>query len=275
MHVVLFLFSTVLFTLSQCHGAVMGGTKAAVRSHTYIVQVDAARVTPLTAAQRHQLIKLNNGITAMFGWTGWACWSFTLNAGQSTSVYGFGPISVIGTAFSSPTWGSDGLDTSPANSYVEFPIDFINAADSAGTVSAVFANFASNFGVAANNRGPNGWQWNLFTRNNTTQMASALTGGGDAITTQAGGNTNDLQFVSLIRNNLSIKNRWRGTNATMTSSGYTPSDLTSIRVAREGNGYYPVKIALLCLIGVAITDAQHDALELLIKTSVGSSWGLP
>jgi hypothetical protein len=144
----------------------------------------------------------------------------------------------------------------------------------------VSANFSTNVGIISN-RGASGNFWGFSTRNATTQIYSTAnaTGGTNQIVTKAGLNTNSLQFLSWRMDGSANRytTRWNGTNSqSAVISGGTASSRSHFQIGRENAGQYPLKCAfLMTLTNVAITDAQHDALEVIYKETLGQGITLP
>jgi hypothetical protein len=227
------------------------------------------------------------GVKELGLWSSMVCWPLrsTQNAGTGTTAFSLGGLGTYnGTLVNGPTWGSDGIDTSPSTSYIEIPQNFLNGANSVvgqtGSMLGVFANFSTNFGLISN-RGASGNFWVFGTRNLTTQIFSTsnVTGGLNQAVTKAGLNTNSLQFSSWRMDGLANRytTRWNGTNAeSAVVSGGTASSRTNFQIGRENLSQYALKCAFcMTLEGVAISNEQHDALEALYKSTLGIGLSLP
>jgi len=227
------------------------------------------------------------GLRALGLWDDIVCWPLrsAQNAGTGSTAYSLGGLGTYnGTLVNGPTWGTDGIDTSPSNAYIEIPQNFLNGANSivgqTGSMLAVFANFATDFGIISN-RGASGNFWNFGTRNSTTQIyiGSNVTGATNQVITKAGLNTNNLQFASW-RMNGSINRytiRWNGTDSQSNIvSGGTASSRTNFQIGRENLSQFALKCAFCMTVeGLAISNEQHDALEILYKSTLGQGLGLP
>lgn len=220
-------------------------------------------------------------------WNSIVCWPLisTQNAGTGSTAYSLGGLGTYnGTLVNGPTWDIDGIDTSPSNAYIEIPQNFLNGANSivgqTGSMLAVFANFATNFGLISN-RGASGDFWVFGTRNSTTQIFSGsnVTGAANQTVTKAGLNTNSLQFASWKMDGSANRftTRWNGTNAqSAVVSGGTASSRTNFQIGRENLSQYALKCAFCMTVeGLAISNEQHDALEILYKSTLGQELGLP
>jgi hypothetical protein len=227
------------------------------------------------------------GVKELGLWSNMVCWPLrsTQNAGTGTTAYSLGGLGTFdGELIDGPTWNSDGINTSPTNSYIRINQDFLNGTNSlvnlSGSMLGVFANFSTNFGLISN-RGASGNFWGFGTRNSTTQIYSTsnATGGTNQIVTKAGLNTNNLQFSSWRMDGSANRytTRWNGTNAqSAVISGGAASSRSHFQIGRENTGQYALKCAfLMTLTNVAITDAQHDALEVIYKDTLGQGITLP
>lgn len=220
-------------------------------------------------------------------WSSMVCWPLrsAQNAGTGSTAYSLGGFGTYnGTLVNGPTWGGDGIDTSPSNAYIEIPQNFLNGANSivgqTGSMLGVFSNFSTNFGIISN-RGSSGNFWNLGTRNATDQIFSTsnVTGGLNQIVTKTGLNTNNHQFASWRMDGTINRytTRWNGTNAQSgVVSGGTASSRTNFQIGRDNLSQFALKCAfLMTLDGVAITNAEHDSIESIYKQTLGQDLGLP
>ena len=239
------------------------------------------------ATPRQQIRDFAQGINQLGLWNSMVCWPLrsSQNAATGNTMFSLGGLGAFdGTMVNNPTRGADGIDTSPTNSYVQINQDFLNGTNSvvnlSGSMLGVFANFSTNYGLISN-RGASGNFWDFGTRNSTTQIYSIAnaTGGTNQIVTKAGLNTNSLQFSSW-RMDGSVNRfttRWNGTNAqSAVISGGAASSRSHFQIGREDAGQYPLKCAfLMTLTNVTISDAQHDALEVIYKSTLGTGLALP
>jgi hypothetical protein len=227
------------------------------------------------------------GIKRLGLWDDMVCWPLrsAQNAGTGSTAYSLGGLGTYnGTLVNGPTWGADGIDTSPSNAYIEIPQNFLNGANSVvgqtGSMLGVFANFSTDFGLISN-RGASGNFWTFGTRNSTTQIYSVsnVTGGGNQTITKTGLNTNNLQFASWRMDGSTNRytTRWNGTNAqSAVVSGGTSSSRTNFQIGRENLSQFALKCAFCMTIeNLAISNEQHDALESLYKSTLGQGLGLP
>jgi hypothetical protein len=215
------------------------------------------------------------------------CWPLrsSQNAGTGTTAYSLGGLGTFdGTLVDGPTWGADGIDTSPTNARIEIPYNFLNGPNSVvgqtGSMLAAFANFATDFGLISN-RGASGNFWTLGTRNSDTQIFSVsnVTDGTNQIITKGSLNTNNLQFAGFHMDGAAnvYRTRWNGTNATnVTVSGGTASDRTNFQIGRQNTTQAALKCAI-CMIfdDTVLSDTQHDAVESLYKATLGTGLSLP
>jgi hypothetical protein len=227
------------------------------------------------------------GIKRLGLWDNMVCWPLrsSQNAGTGSTAYSLGGLGTYnGTLVNGPTWGVDGIDTSPSNAYIEIPQNFLNGANSVvgqtGSMLGVFANFSTDFGLISN-RGASGNFWTFGTRNSTTQIFSVsnVTGGLNQVVTKGGLNTNNPQFASWRMDGSANRytTRWNGTNAqSAVVSGGTSSSRTNFQIGRENLSQFALKCAFCMTVeGVAISNEQHDTLEVLYKTTLGQGLGLP
>jgi hypothetical protein len=240
-----------------------------------------------SATPRKQIRDFSAGVNDLGLWNSMVCWPLrsSQNYGSGTTAFSLGGLGTFnGELIDGPTWNSDGINTSPTNSYVRINQDFLNGTNSivnlSGSMLGVFANFSTNFGLISN-RGASGNFWDFGIRNSTTQIYSIAnaTGGTNQIVTKADLNTNNLQFSSWRMDGSANRytTRWNGTNAqSAVISGGAASSRSHFQIGRENTGQYALKCAfLMTLTNVAITDAQHDALEVIYKDTLGQGITLP
>ena len=241
--------------------------------------LNVCNITSATA--RQQIRDFAKGVNDLGLWNSMVCWPLrsSQNYGSGTTAFSLGGLGTFnGTLVNGPSWGSDGIDTSPSNSHVRIDQDFLNGTNGvvnlSGSMLGVFANFSTNFGLISN-RGTSGNFWDFGTRGATTQIYSIAnpTGGTNQIVTKAGLNTNNLQFASWKMDGSVNRytTRWNGTNAqSAVVSGGAASSRTNFQIGMEDAGQYPLKCAfLMTLTNVAISDAQHDAIETIYNTTLG------
>jgi hypothetical protein len=239
------------------------------------------------ATDRAALNFFVKGIKRLGLWDDMVCWPLrsAQNAGTGSTAYSLGGLGTYnGTLINGPTWGEDGIDTSPSNAYIEIPQNFLNGANSVvgqtGSMLGVFANFSTDFGLISN-RGASGNFWTFGTRNSTTQIFSVsnVTGGLNQVVTKGGLNTNNPQFASWRMDGSTNRytTRWNGTNAqSAVVSGGTSSSRTNFQIGRENLSQFALKCAFCMTIeSLAISNEQHDTLEVLYKSTLGRGLGLP
>jgi hypothetical protein len=219
------------------------------------------------------------GLKDLGVWTNTVCWLMgsKYNVGAGTIALSMNNI-YDATLVSSPTWNPNWIDTSPTNSYMFVNYPFLNRSTDKGTVISCFSNFASNYGIVYSLRGTLGLINILGTRNATNQIYGTFSGG-NATVTRSSLNTNNLQFASIRRNGTaSYTTRWNATNATTNETLYpntAPANIGYFQIGREVTTQYAVRVSLFVFVrDYTITDAQHDSIESLVKSSIGRALGL-
>lgn len=214
------------------------------------------------------------GLKDLGVWTNTVCWLMgsRYNVGVGTTALSMNNI-YDATLVSSPTWNPNWIDTSPTNSYMLIPYNHINRKSDTGSIVTGLANFASNYGLISSSDGTNGWECGA--RNSTT-INYAWKSGTSITVTRAGLNLNNPQFMSFWWSGGAVYTRWNLTNATSTSPLEMISTRTHSQVGRSNTSQAAVKCSfLLYMKNYAISNAAHDSLESLAKTSIGKYLSLP